>query len=66
MCKQFGDGEVNASLENNLLFLWTGVLMSGEKSNGQAQWGISSGPGKTQTLLTPISFNFLQLLLPNK
>lgn len=61
MCKQLGDGEVNASLGNNLLFLWTGVLMSGEKSNGQAQWGISRGPGKTQTSADSNVFLFSSL-----
>ena len=38
-CKQFGDGGVNASLGNKLLFLWTTVLMTGEESNGPAQRG---------------------------
>lgn len=61
MCKQFGQGGVNASLGNKLLFLWTTVLMTGEESNGPAQRGINRGPGKTQTSADSRSFSFSSL-----
>lgn len=61
MCKQFGSSEVNASLGNKLLFLWTTVLMTGEESNGPAQRGINRGPGKTQTSADSRSFSFSSL-----
>ena len=58
VCQQFGVGEVKASLESSLLFLWTGVLMSGEKSRDQAQWRISRDLDKAQTSAGSKIFSF--------